>query len=53
MTTVGITHTGVFFPPEIETAKEIAVKAEIPEAVIVEKFGLVQKARLRQHHPYV
>ncbi|EST52756.1 3-oxoacyl-ACP synthase [Brevibacillus panacihumi W25] len=40
---IGITHTGVYFPPRIETAKEIAQRAEIPENVIVEKFGLVQK----------
>lgn len=40
---IGIVHTGVYFPPRIETAKEIAQRAEIPENVIVEKFGLVQK----------
>ena len=40
---IGITKTGVYFPPRIETAKEIAARAEIPEEVIVEKFGLVQK----------
>lgn len=40
---IGITETGVYFPPRIETAKEIAARAEIPEEVIVEKFGLVQK----------
>lgn len=40
---IGIKATGVFFPPEIETAADLAVKTEIPEQVIIEKFGLVQK----------
>jgi 3-oxoacyl-[acyl-carrier-protein] synthase-3 len=40
---IGITETGVYFPPRVETAREIAAKASIPEEVIVEKFGLVEK----------
>lgn len=40
---VGIKSTGVFFPPGIETAADLAVKTGIPEEVITEKFGLVQK----------
>ena len=40
---IGIAATNNFFPEQVETAKELAVKAEIPEAVIIEKFGLVQK----------
>lgn len=40
---IGIKATGVFFPPEIETAADLAVKTGIPEQVIIEKFGLVQK----------
>jgi len=40
---VGIGDTGVFFPPKVETAKEIAAKAGVPERVVIEKFGLVQK----------
>ncbi|KQL18273.1 3-oxoacyl-ACP synthase [Cytobacillus solani] len=40
---IGIEATGVFFPPGIETAADLAVKTGIPEQVIIEKFGLVQK----------
>ncbi len=40
---IGIKATGVFFPPEIETAADLAVKTGIPEQVIIQKFGLVQK----------
>ncbi|WP_163140663.1 3-oxoacyl-ACP synthase [Bacillus sp. 22-7] len=40
---IGIHATGVFFPPGIETAADLAVKTGIPEQVIIEKFGLVQK----------
>lgn len=40
---IGIKATGVFFPPGIETAADLAVKTGIPEQVIIEKFGLVQK----------
>ncbi|MBU8769592.1 3-oxoacyl-ACP synthase [Cytobacillus oceanisediminis] len=40
---IGIKATGVFFPPEIETAADLAVKTGIPEQVIIKKFGLVQK----------
>ncbi|WP_226617702.1 3-oxoacyl-ACP synthase [Cytobacillus firmus] len=40
---IGIKATGVFFPPGIETAADLAVKTGIPEEVIIGKFGLVQK----------
>ena len=40
---IGIHATGAFFPPGIETAADLAVKTGIPEQVIIEKFGLVQK----------
>ncbi|MCM3243205.1 MULTISPECIES: 3-oxoacyl-ACP synthase [Cytobacillus] len=40
---IGIHATGVFFPPGIETAADLAVKTGIPEQVIIEKFGLIQK----------
>ena len=40
---IGIKTTGVYFPPGIETAADLAVKTGIPEQVIIEKFGLVQK----------
>ncbi len=40
---IGIKATGVFFPPGIEKAADLAVKTGIPEQVIIEKFGLVQK----------
>jgi 3-oxoacyl-[acyl-carrier-protein] synthase-3 len=40
---IGIADTGVYFPPQIETAAELAVKTGIPEDVIINKFGLVQK----------
>lgn len=43
MSWAGITETGVFFPEGIETAASIAERANIPEQVIIEKFGLVQK----------
>jgi 3-oxoacyl-[acyl-carrier-protein] synthase-3 len=39
----GIAETGVYFPPQIETAYELAEKTGIPEDVIINKFGLVQK----------
>ncbi|WP_313798853.1 3-oxoacyl-ACP synthase [Cytobacillus sp.] len=40
---IGIKTTGAFFPPGVETAADLAVKTGIPEQVIIEKFGLVQK----------
>lgn len=40
---VGIQSTGAFFPSTVETAADLAMKTGIPEQVIVEKFGLVQK----------
>ncbi|MGD8191315.1 3-oxoacyl-ACP synthase [Brevibacillus ginsengisoli] len=43
MSGIGITETGVYFPPQIETAAEISLRADIPEEVIIEKFGLIQK----------
>lgn len=40
---IGIEATGIYTPPGVETARDIAEKAGIPEDVIREKFGLVQK----------
>jgi len=40
---VGIADTGVFFPPQIETAKDLAILTGIPEDVIINKFGLYEK----------
>ncbi|MED4017814.1 3-oxoacyl-ACP synthase [Sutcliffiella cohnii] len=40
---VGIEETSVFFPQQIETAADLAVKSGIPEHVIIEKFGLFEK----------
>jgi 3-oxoacyl-[acyl-carrier-protein] synthase-3 len=40
---IGVVETGVYFPPQIVTAKELEEKARIPEEVIIDKFGLVQK----------
>ena len=43
MIDVGIAATGVFFPPHVETAKDLVEKTGIPEEIIIEKFGLIQK----------
>lgn len=40
---IGIAQTAVYFPPGVETAKELSIKTEIPEDVIIEKFGLYEK----------
>ncbi|WBL17529.1 3-oxoacyl-ACP synthase [Sutcliffiella sp. NC1] len=40
---VGIEETSVFFPQQIETAADLAVKSGIPKHVIIEKFGLFEK----------
>ena len=40
---IGIVETGVYFPPDIETAKDISLKTAIPEDVIIQKFGLIKK----------
>lgn len=40
---IGIESTGVYFPPTIETAADLSVKTGIPERIIIEKFGLIQK----------
>ena len=40
---ISIIDTSVYFPEEIETAKDLEKKTEIPESVIIEKFGLRQK----------
>ncbi|GAX89443.1 3-oxoacyl-ACP synthase [Effusibacillus lacus] len=42
-TAIGIAATGVFFPPQVETADALAEKTGIPADVIRDKFGLVQK----------
>ncbi|TPG68270.1 3-oxoacyl-ACP synthase [Brevibacillus laterosporus] len=41
--TIGIEATGVYFPPQVETAEELAAKTGIPASVIIEKFGLYEK----------
>lgn len=43
MEQIGIELTNVYFPEKIETAAELAVKTEIPENIIIEKFGLYEK----------
>src|SRR5690625_4587875 len=40
---IGIEQTSTYFPDGIETASDLAEKTGIPEEVITEKFGLVQK----------
>lgn len=40
---IGIEQTSVYFPENIETAAFLAEKTEIPENIIIEKFGLHQK----------
>lgn len=40
---IGIEETSVFFPENIETAATLAEKTNIPENIIIEKFGLNQK----------
>lgn len=40
---IGIIETSVYFPPGIETAADISRKTNIPEEVIVHKFGLRKK----------
>ncbi len=43
MIDVGIVGTGVYFPPQVETAKDLAEKSGISEEFIIKKFGLMQK----------
>ncbi len=40
---IGITETGIYFPENFESAKDLALKTGIPEEVIIDKFGLYQK----------
>ena len=40
---IQVVKTGVYFPPGVETAKELEKKTGIPEEVIKEKFGLYEK----------
>ncbi|USG64208.1 3-oxoacyl-ACP synthase [Brevibacillus ruminantium] len=40
---VGIVDTGMFFPPQVQTASQMAEQTGIPEEAIIEKFGLVKK----------
>lgn len=40
---IGIAETGVYFPPNVETAEQLAEKTGIPEEVIINKFGLFEK----------
>ncbi len=43
MSKIGISHTGIYFPLQVERASDLALKTGIPEAVITEKFGLYEK----------
>lgn len=40
---IGIEYTNTFFPNHVETAAELAEKTNIPEHIIIEKFGLYEK----------
>lgn len=40
---IQVVKTGVYFPPGVETAKDLEAKTGIPEQVIIEKFGLYEK----------
>ncbi|RPF50598.1 3-oxoacyl-ACP synthase [Aquisalibacillus elongatus] len=40
---IGIKQTAIYEPEHIETAKELEYKTGIPEDVIIEKFGLIEK----------
>lgn len=42
---IGIRSIGVYYPENIETSYDIAVKSGIPEEVIREKFGIESKHR--------
>ncbi|MBL8164550.1 MAG: 3-oxoacyl-ACP synthase [Anaerolineae bacterium] len=41
--TVGIVGFGTYFPPRVQTAAELARMTDIPEAVLREKMGIVQR----------
>ncbi|WP_426963278.1 3-oxoacyl-ACP synthase [Haloparvum alkalitolerans] len=43
MTTVGLTGFGTYVPDGVVTGEEIAAESGIPEAVVVEKMGVVEK----------
>ena len=43
MTTIGIVAWGTYFPEKVEKAADIAAATGIPEFVVAEKMGLVQK----------
>jgi 3-oxoacyl-[acyl-carrier-protein] synthase-3 len=43
MTTVGIVGMGTYFPSQIETAADLAPRMDIPEAVLRDKMGIVQR----------
>ena len=45
MGSIGIRGLGIYRPPGTETAAQIAARTGIPEAVLVEKFGLRRKGR--------
>lgn len=40
---IGIAGIGTFFPPQLETAADLAPLTGIPEAVLREKMGIVQR----------
>ncbi|HEY0735174.1 MAG TPA: 3-oxoacyl-ACP synthase [Herpetosiphonaceae bacterium] len=41
--TIGIAAVGIFVPPQVETAAEIARQTNIPEQVVIEKLGIRRK----------
>ncbi len=43
MTQIGIAGWGTHFPAQIETAAQLATRTDIPEAVLKEKMGIVQR----------
>lgn len=48
---IGVKATAIYEPTQVETAKDLALKTEIPEHIIVEKFGLKQK-RIAESHEH-
>ncbi|HRE46129.1 MAG TPA: 3-oxoacyl-ACP synthase [Aggregatilineales bacterium] len=41
--TIGIAGIGTYFPPHIETAAEIVERTGIPESILQQKMGIVQR----------
>ncbi|WP_254863576.1 3-oxoacyl-ACP synthase [Halovivax gelatinilyticus] len=53
MTTVGLTGYGRYLPETVLTGEEIAAESEIPESVVIEKMGLVEKRVCRPGEDHV